>query len=97
MKINKLINFLILNSGFSTKIGLIRNQALPICSNCVHFIKHTNNYPYDPIPCDEEYGRCKLFGEINIITGVVEYDLARHCRLRESKCGNIGSKYKEKT
>lgn len=28
----------------------IRNKALPICLNCLHFIEHKNNYPYDPIP-----------------------------------------------
>jgi hypothetical protein len=47
------------------------NKELPICSKCVHFIEHTNNYPYDPIPSDKQYGRCKKFGEINMITGTL--------------------------
>ena len=85
-----LINFVLL--VFSGK-PFIRNKELPICSNCVHFIEHRNNYPYDPIPCDEEYGRCKQFGEVNLITGAIEYDLARHCRLNVSKCGKFGSEY----
>lgn len=92
----KFIICLMLHNGFSTKTGFIRNQALPICSNCVHFIKHTNNYPYDPIPCDEQYGRCKMFGEMNLVTGVIDYDLASSCRYNEKKCGSIGSKYTEK-
>jgi hypothetical protein len=74
----------------------IRNKALPICSNCLHFIEHTNNYPYDPIPSNEQHGRCKKFGEVNMITGAIEYDLASDCRLTVSKCGKLGSEYTEK-
>ena len=80
----------------STGKIFIRNKALPICSNCLHFIEHTNNYPYDPIPSDEKYGRCKKFGELNLITGSINYDLARDCRLNDSKCGNYGSEYTTK-
>ena len=74
----------------------IRNKALPICSNCLHFIEHTNNYPYDPIPSNEQHGRCKKFGEVNMITGAIEYDLASDCRLNVRKCGNSGLEYMEK-
>jgi len=62
----KLIYFLLLNKKFSTKKNFIRNKGLPICSNCLHFIEHTNNYPYDPITSNEKYGRCKIFGEVNV-------------------------------
>ena len=93
----KLLNFLIQNRNFSTGKIFIRNRGLSICSNCLHFIEHTNKYPYDPIPSDEQYGRCKKFGEVNLITGIVEYDLAKNCRLNVSKCGNLGSEYTEKT
>ena len=92
----KLLNFLIQNRNFSTGKIFIRNRGLSICSNCLHFIEHTNKYPYDPIPSDEQYGRCKKFGEVNLITGVIEYDLAKNCRLNVSKCGNFGSEYTEK-
>jgi hypothetical protein len=64
--------------------------------NCIHFIEHTNNYPYDPIPSNTEYGRCKKFGEINMITGSVEYDYAKNCRNDDNKCGKQGSEYTEK-
>ena len=70
----KLLNFIILNIIFSTGKIFIRNKALPICSNCLHFIEHVNNYPYDPNPSDKQYGMCKKFGEVNIITGEIEYD-----------------------
>jgi hypothetical protein len=95
------IHFKILNSKLSSRKlfsgkNFIRNKELPICSKCVHFIEHTNNYPYDPIPCDEQYGRCKKFGEVNIITGMIEYDLASKCRLDNILCGKYGSEYTEK-
>ena len=86
----KLINFLILNRNCSTGKIFIRNRDLSICSNCLYFIEHTNNYPYDPHPSDEQYGRCKKFGEVSLITGTIQYDLARNCRLNASKCGNLG-------
>ena len=80
---------------FSEKI-FIRNTEIPICSKCIHFIEHTNNYPYDPVPSNEQYGKCKKFGEVNMITGIIKYDLASDCRLKDSKCGNVGKEYIEK-
>jgi len=71
----------------------IRNQKLPICSNCVHFIEHTNKYPYDPFPSDSLYGKCKKFGEVNIVSGIVAYDFASLCRDNNNKCGKYGSQY----
>ena len=72
----------------------IRNKELPICSKCLHFIEHTNNYPYDPIPSNEHYGRCNKYGETNLVTGVIQYDLASDCRLDNTKCGKFGSEFK---
>jgi hypothetical protein len=93
---SRLIYFLKLNRKFSTEKIFIRNKELPICSKCLFFIEHTNNYPYDPIPSDERYGRCKKFGEVNMITGSIDYDLASNCRLNDGKCGKIGSEFTEK-
>jgi hypothetical protein len=62
----------------------------------VYFIRHTNNYPYDPIPDDAKYGRCKKFGEINLVTGEIVYYSANNCRTDVSKCGKLGTKYTEK-
>lgn len=86
----------IINRTFTSGKIFIRNRDLSICSNCLHFIEDTNNYPYDPIPNDEKFGRCKKFGEVNLITGIVEYDLAKNCRLNDKKCGNYGSEYTDK-
>jgi hypothetical protein len=89
----KLLYFLIIKKTLSTGKIFIMNKELPICFKCLHFIEHTNNYPYDPIPCDEKYGRCQKFGEVNLITGAIQYDLASNCRLNDSK---FGSEYTEK-
>jgi len=86
MKLIRLLN------NFSTK-KFIRNEALPICLNCLHFIEHTNNYPYDSIPSNELHGRCKKFGEVNMITGAIDYDLANDCRLNNNQCGKFGSEF----
>ena len=85
----KPIRFLILNRHFSTGIFFIRNAELPICSNCLHFIEHANNNPYDG-------SRCKQFGEVNLITGAIKYDLATNCRRSDNYCGKIGSHYTAK-
>ena len=85
----KPIHFLIRNRNFSTGNFFIRNKELPICSNCVHFIELENDYPY------EGY-RCKKFGEMDVITGVIAYDLAAVCRLGDSNCGQKGLHYTTK-
>ena len=81
-----------LNSGTSVKefgIFFIKNKELPICSNCLHFIEYTNNNPFDG-------NRCKKFGEMELITGAIKYDLAAVCRLGDDNCGKKGSYYTAK-
>ena len=86
-----------LKRTFSTTIkSFIRNKELPVCNTCANFIEHTNIYPYDSIPSDKLYGRCKKFGEIDLITGLIEHDYAKHCRNDMNKCGKNGSEYKNK-
>jgi hypothetical protein len=84
----------ILNRILPTGKVFIKNSDLPICLHCVHFIRPTelqkaNRDDY------ERYGRCKKFGKMNLITGEIEYNLARHCRLDDETCGYIGTGYKE--
>ena len=90
------IMYLIINTTFFTGKNVIRNKKLPICAECVHFIEHTNNYPYDPITSNEQYGRCKKFGEVNMITGVIDNDFASDCRLDNNKCGKFALEYSKK-
>lgn len=77
--------------SFLSKKIFVRNEALPVCSNCGWFVEDKNNYPYDPIPNDELYGRCKRFSEVNMITGGKIYDFAHECRTNKNKCGKDGS------
>ena len=85
----------ILFRRFSTEKTFIRNTKLPVCSNCIYFIEHQNNYPYDFMPSDALHGKCKKFGEKSLVTGEIQYDLARTCRM-EDKCGNVGRHFMEK-
>jgi hypothetical protein len=85
----KPIHFLIRNRKFSTELFFIRNKELPICSNCLHFIKYTNDNPFDG-------NRCKKFGEMDVITGAIKYDLAAVCRLDDYSCGKNGLHYTAK-
>jgi hypothetical protein len=84
-------------TALSTEKIFIRNKCLPICANCIHFIEHTNNYPYDPLPDDRFYGKCKKYGELDLISGVINHDFAKHCRMDNTKCGKMGTDFKEKT
>ena len=88
-KMYKHIQFLIRNRKFSTEKFFIRNAEFPICSNCLHFIEPTNTNPYDGY-------RCKKFGEMDLITGVIKYDLAANCRLDDDMCGEEGEEYSAK-
>ena len=85
----KPVHFLLRNRKLSTGKFFIRNKELPICSNCVHFIELENDYPYDGY-------RCKKFGEMDVITGAIKYDLAAVCRLGDSNCGKNGYHYTAK-
>ena len=85
----KPIHFLILIRKLSTERLFIRNKELPICANCLHFIKYT----YDD-PCAGN--RCKIFGEMDVITGAINYDCAEVCRLGNDNCGKKGLHYTAK-
>ena len=85
----KPIRLLMRNRNFSTERFFIRNKDLPICSNFVHYIELENYYQYDG-------STCKKFGEMDVITGVIKYDLAAVCRLGDSNCGKKGLHYTAK-
>lgn len=92
---NKFIIFLFLfKPSSSNKLPMIRNTQHPICSKCIHFIEHKTNFQDDED--DENYGRCKKFGEVSLIVGKIKYDFARNCRNDNTKCGISGSFFEEK-
>ncbi len=74
----------------------IKNKSLKICINCVNFIEHKTNYPYDSLPNDNLYSKCKMFGEQNLITGEIENKFASTCRVDNTKCGIDGKYFTEK-
>ena len=65
----------------------IKNKNSKLCINCIHFIEDKTNYQDDTL-----YGRCKMFGEQNIIIGEIKHDFASLCRYDNTKCG-IDGKY----
>lgn len=75
----------------------IKNKDIKPCSSCIHFIEHTPNYPYEDSPNDEKYGKCKMFGEQNLVSGQVHHDYAVWCRQDNNKCGIIGKHYIDAT
>lgn len=87
-----------LNRFFSQKIffSYIKNTDVPVCVNCVHFIEDESNYPYDPPPNNSRYGKCKTFGQNNLVTGELEYEYASTCRILESQCGLEGKHFTKK-
>jgi hypothetical protein len=68
----------------------------PFCVNCAHFIPHKNNYPYDPIPSDSVYGKCRKFFDVNLVTGIVKYKYAIDCRIDNDKCDVDAKEFMEK-
>jgi hypothetical protein len=71
----------------------IKNNDLPCCVNCIHFIENKNNY--DPVS-DYKFGKCKLFGVKNIVTCEIDNEYASFCRENSNKCGHRGKYFQEK-
>ena len=86
MNIN-LISLLFFSSIYSEK--LIRNYNIPSCKNCI-FYKPVPNRDFSCI-----LSECTKFGEKNILSNEIKYDLVKLCRLDESKCGIQGKYFKE--
>ena len=78
------------------EIPFIRDVNLPVCVNCLHFIEHKTNYPYDSVPDNKSFGRCKKFGYKDVITGEFNYDFAYRCRDNREKCGLTGKFFEPK-
>lgn len=96
MRILYLLQF-ILSTALTTprKPSFITNKDIPICKNCIHFIEHKTNYPYDDPPTDE-LGRCSIFGIKSVVTGNIKYKLAELCRLNKDECGKNGNYFLQK-
>jgi hypothetical protein len=77
-------------------LTFIKHKDFPACINCVYFIEDKSNYPYDPPPSDEKYGKCRLFGSQNMVTGNINHEYAVLCRENEKKCNKNGKFFTKK-
>lgn len=64
----------------------IKNANLKLCINCVNFIEEKNKL----------YGKCKKFGEQDLVTGEIDNAHASVCRMDNTKCGVSGRYFEEK-
>ena len=64
----------------------IENMDNPICIRCKNYIEY-----FKDNKC-LDLGKCKFFGEKNLVTGEYRYEFAEVCRQSEYKCG-IKGKY----
>ena len=70
----------------------IKNMKIPICINCRHFLQ----YDVKGSNIEEnKYGKCKLFGTKDVITGHIEYYFASTCRSEYAGACGIEGKYFE--
>jgi hypothetical protein len=67
----------------------IKYSKMPICKQCSFFIAHAiSKHKY-------ELGRCKKFGEKNILSGEIKYFLASTNRNDTNRCGLLGTYYEK--
>lgn len=67
------------------------------CINCIHYMKHINNYPCDEIyDSENKLGKCSMFGKQDFVSGEIEYEYASACRNSQSKCGEEGTYFIKK-
>lgn len=69
------------------KTNFIKNKDVPVCINCIYFIKPPHN--------DMELGKCAQFGEKNVITGDITYMHTSICREYKIYCGKNGKYHKK--
>jgi len=73
--------------------NFIKNMDVPSCVDCVHFIKYETREPYN-----SEFGKCKLFGRKERVSGEIIYDYASICRdkISSDACGPDGKYFEAK-
>jgi len=69
----------------------IKNIDYPPCKNCVFY------KPYDNFLNDfgSPLGKCKFFGNKDVVDDEISYDYADQCRRDDKKCGMEGKYFKE--
>lgn len=72
------------------KKQFITNSKVPICKNCVYF----KPYKHDEKLYD--LGKCRKFGTMDILSGIIEYKYAYTCRTSNDLCSFNGTYYEER-
>ena len=74
----------------------IRNAYLPICVNCKHYIPNQHIVNGNIIIQKDDYGKCKKYATVNLVSRIIDFDYASICRDNPNKCGSNGLYYLEK-
>ena len=75
-------------AGSASKFSsFVRNLKYPACANCAHFIDDTTHITY---------ARCKMFGEMDLVSGKIKYKFADFSRGPYQPCGITGKLFQKK-
>lgn len=69
----------------------IRNGNMPACKNCKHY-----KLDFSILP-NYQFGRCKIYGNKDLITNKISYTYATTVRKNDDMCGLEGKDYDEVT
>lgn len=72
------------------KKQFIINSKIPICKNCVYFSPYKNDKSFYHL------GKCTKFGNMDIVSGIIEYKYAYNCRTSGDLCSFNGTYYEER-
>jgi hypothetical protein len=71
-------------SNAQEKDVFIKNFRLPVCKQCVYYLK--NDEKDDPNKISD-YDKCMKYGEQNVVTGEIRFQYADFARKQELQCG----------
>jgi hypothetical protein len=83
--------FLFISCVYSLEVKPIKS-----CVNCKHFIPNPHNNVFIKNEDITTYGKCKLFYELDILTGLKKLEFAAQCRNDNNKCGEEAEYYDKK-
>ena len=87
------LRYIILNHlQYKNKQMIIKNNNIPSCVNCEHFVK--GNVNMDDLGKSQPHKR-KKFNYKDVVTGDIKQELAEACRNDEKMCGKQGVYYVE--
>jgi hypothetical protein len=85
-----LLNYIFLMCAIQFVISYnIKNVDMPACKNCKHFDTDFTIFS------DHKHGICKLYGDKDLITNKINYNLASSAREKDDVCGTQGKNYEE--